>query len=72
MQVAGEQRDALRPWVVAEEVAGHSHLAAAAGAQHGLIQPGPVFNRLVAGGLQEGEGDGGHGDFLRRTPVLAE
>jgi hypothetical protein len=62
VQVAGEQRDALRPWVMAEEVACHAHLAAAAGAEHGLIQPGPVFNRLVAGGLQAGEGDGDHGD----------
>ena len=63
MQMAREQRDALRPRVVPEEVAGHAHLAAAAGAQHGLIQPGPVLERLVAGGLQAGEGNGDHGDL---------
>jgi hypothetical protein len=32
VQVAGEQRDAVRARVVAEEVAGHADLAAAAGA----------------------------------------
>ncbi len=30
MQMAGEQRDALRPWVMPEEVAGHADLAATA------------------------------------------
>ena len=51
MQVAGEQRYALGSWVVAEEVAGHADLAAAAGAEHRLIKPGPVFYLLLAGGL---------------------
>jgi len=41
MQMAGEQRDALRPRVVPEEVAGHADLAAAAGTEDRLIQPGP-------------------------------
>ena len=49
--VAGEQWYALGPWVVAEEVAGHADLAAAAGAEHRLIKPGPVFDLLLAGGL---------------------
>ena len=51
MQVAGEQRYALWPRVVAEEVAGHSDLAAAAGAKHRLVQPGPVLDLLLTGGL---------------------
>ena len=51
MQVAGEQRYALGPRVVAEEVAGHAYLAAAAGAEHPLIKPGPVFDLFLAGGL---------------------
>jgi len=71
VQVAGEQRDAVGAWVVAEEMAGYADLAAAAGAQHGLIQPGPIFDLLVAGGLQTGEGDRHHGDFCGRTNVLA-
>jgi hypothetical protein len=37
MKVAGEQRDALRPGVVPEDVAGLANLAAAAGAEHRLI-----------------------------------
>jgi hypothetical protein len=52
MQMAGEQRDALGPRVMPEEVAGHADLAAAAGAEHRLIQPGPVLDFLFAGGLQ--------------------
>jgi len=40
MQVAGEQGEAVGTRVVAEEMAGHAYLAAAAGAQHGLIQLG--------------------------------
>ena len=51
MQVAGEQRYALGSWVVAEEVAGHADLAAAAGAEHRLIKPWPVLDLLLAGGL---------------------
>ena len=46
-----DKRYALGPWVVAEEVAGHADLAAAAGAEHRLIKPGPVFDLLGAGGL---------------------
>ena len=49
--MAGEQRYALGPRVVAEEVAGHADLAAAAGAEHRLIKPGPVLDLLLAGGL---------------------
>jgi bidirectional [NiFe] hydrogenase diaphorase subunit len=37
---------------VAEEVTGHADLAAAAGAEHVLIEPGPVLDRINAGGLQ--------------------
>ena len=61
MQMAGEQRDALRPRVMPEEVAGHADLAAAAGAEHRLIQPGPVLDLLLAGRLQAGERDRHHG-----------
>ena len=51
MQVAGEQWYALGPRVVAKEVAGHADLPAAAGAEHRLIKPWPVFDLLLAGGL---------------------
>jgi hypothetical protein len=51
VQVAGEQRDAVRAPVVAEEVAGHADLADAAGAEHVLIEPGPILDRLQARGL---------------------
>ena len=71
VQVAGEQRDAVGARVVAEKMAGHADLAAAAGAEHVLIEPGPVLDRLVAGGLQTGEGDRHHDDSCGRTPVLA-
>jgi len=56
VQMAGEQRDAVGAWVMPEEVAGHADLAVATGAEHVLIKPGPVLDRLVAGGLQTGEG----------------
>jgi len=36
-----------------------------------LIEPGPVLDCLVAGGLQTGEGDRHHGDSCGRTSVLA-
>jgi hypothetical protein len=72
VQVAGEYRDAVGAGVVPEEVAGHAHLAAAAGEQHRLIEPGPALDRLLAGGAQTCGRDGGHGDFLMRTSVLAE
>ena len=57
VQVAGEQRDAVGAGVVAEKMAGHADLAAPAGAKHVLIEPGPVLDRINAGGLQTGEGD---------------
>ena len=62
VQVAGEQRDAVRAGVMPEEVAGHTDLATAAGAEHVLIEPGPVLDRIHAGGLQTREGDRHHGD----------
>jgi hypothetical protein len=62
VQVAGEQGDALGPWLMPEEVAGHADLAAPAGAKHVLIEPGPVLDRINAGGLQTGEGDRSHGN----------
>ncbi len=71
VQVAGEQRDAVGAGVVAEEVAGHAHLTATAGAEHVLIELGPVFDCFASGGLQTGAGDRHHGDLYRRTPVLA-
>ena len=51
VQVAGEQGDAVGAGVMPEEVAGHADLAAAAGAEHVLIEPGPVLDRINAGGL---------------------
>jgi len=42
VQMAGEQRDAVGAEVVPEEVAGHAELAAAAGAEHVLVKPGPA------------------------------
>ena len=62
MQMASEQRDALRPRVMPEEMAGHADLAAAAGAEHRLIQPGPVLDLLLVGRLQAGERDRHHDD----------
>jgi len=71
VQVAGEQRDAVGARVMPEEMAGHADLAATAGAEHVLIEPGPVLDRINAGGLQTGEGDRHRGDSYRRTSVLA-
>jgi len=51
VQVAGQQRDVVGPWVLAEEMAGQADLAAAAGAEQLLIEPGPVLDRLPARGL---------------------
>ena len=51
MQLAGEQPDAVGPRVVAEEMAGHADLVAAAYVEHLLIEPGPVLDRPMAGGL---------------------
>ena len=56
VQVAGEQRDAVGAGVMPEEMAGHAGLAAATGAKHVPIEPGPVLDRINAGGLQTGEG----------------
>jgi hypothetical protein len=65
---AGKGVEKLR---VEGEVAGHADLTAATFSQHVLIEPGPVLDRLVAGGLQTGEGDRHHDDSCGRTPVLA-
>lgn len=70
MQMAGELGNAVRPWVLPEEVAGHAGLPAAAGAQDRLVEPGPLLDRLLAGGLQTGKRDRHHGDSSMRTPVL--
>lgn len=51
VQVAGEQRNAIGPRVVAKEMAGHADLVAAAGVELLLIKPRPVPNRIKAGGL---------------------
>ena len=51
VQVAGEQRDAVGARVVPEELTGHADLTAAAGAEHRLIEPGPVLDRINAGGF---------------------
>ena len=48
MQLAAEQRDAVGAGVVAEDMAGHPALAAAAGAEHVLFEPGPVLDRINA------------------------
>jgi hypothetical protein len=48
MQLAAEQADAVGAGVVAEEMAGHVDLAAAAGAEHVLFEPGPVLDRTLA------------------------
>ncbi|MCP9787938.1 hypothetical protein KBY99_02950 [Cyanobium sp. Maggiore-St4-Cus] len=51
VQVAGEQRDAVRPRVMPKEMAGHTDLAAADGTEHRLIQPRPVLDLPLARGL---------------------
>ena len=63
MQMAGEQRDAVGPRVVAKEMAGHADLMAAAGVEQLLIEPRPVPNRFKAGGLQPADVEWHHGDF---------
>ncbi|MEB3324473.1 MAG: hypothetical protein VKM17_03965, partial [Cyanobacteriota bacterium] len=50
MRMAGELQDAVRARVVPEEVASHADLPAAAETQERLIQPGPLLDRLLAGG----------------------
>ena len=71
VQVAGEQRYAVGAGVVPEEMAGDAGLVAAAGAEQVLIEPGPLLDRLAAGGLQTSEGDQHHGDSCVRTSELA-
>jgi hypothetical protein len=51
VQLAGEQRDAGHPGLVAEPVAGHAGLAAATGPQHRLIEIGPVFTASADTGI---------------------
>jgi hypothetical protein len=43
VQLAGEHRNAVNPGVVAEPVAGHADLGAAAGHQRLLIEIGPLL-----------------------------
>ena len=50
MQVAGEQGDALGPWLMPEEVAGHADLTAAVLEQHGLIEVRPLLHREIEPG----------------------
>ena len=50
-QVASQQKTAARSGVWAAEMAGHADLVAAAGAEHLLIEPGPVLDRINAAGL---------------------
>ena len=66
-----EQRDAVEAGVVAEEMAGYADLAAAGGAEHVLIKPGPIFDLLVAGRLKTWKGDRYHGNSCGRANVLA-
>ncbi len=52
VQLAGEQRDAVHPGVVAKPVTGHADLAAATGAQQGLIEIGPGLDgRFLPAGV---------------------
>ena len=70
VQVAGEQRNAIGPRVVAKEMAGHADLVAAAGVEQLLIEPRPGLNRLRGRGLQPGDVGLYHNVFLRAaTPI---
>ena len=69
MQMASEQRNTVGPRVVAEEMAGHADLMAAAGVENHLIEPRPVPNRLKAGRLQPGDVEWHHGDFCGRLHI---
>ena len=51
MPMTGEQWDAVGTRMMPEEMAGHEDLVAAAGAEHLLIEPGPVLDRINAAGL---------------------
>ena len=66
--------DAVGPRVMPEEMAGHADLAAAAaaGAEHLLIEPKPVIKSINAGGLRTGKGDRHYGDSCGHTAVLSE
>ena len=52
MQLAGEQRDAADAGLVAEPVAGHADLAAAACSQHPLIEVGPAVAARADAGIR--------------------
>lgn len=71
VQVAGEQGDAAGGGMVAAEMTGETDPPAAAGDQHGLIEPRPILDGLLPGGLDSGGGDRHHSGSCERTPVLA-
>ena len=50
VQVAGEQGDALGPWVMPEKMAGHADLAGAVLEQHSLIEVRPLLHREIEPG----------------------
>jgi len=73
MQMAGQLGDAVGPWVMPEEVAGHADLPAAGFHQGALIEVRPLFDRGFESGGQgrwPGERDA-HEPLQMRTPVLA-
>lgn len=51
VQLAGEQRDAVAPRMVAKPMAGESHLPAAAALQHPVIEVVPLFSGIRSGSL---------------------
>ena len=73
VQLTGEHRDAVHPYVVSEPVAGHADLAAAGLEQHRLIEVGPLLDRdFKLGGQSRGAGQRETDEQLQmRTPVLA-
>ena len=73
MQMASEQRDALGPRVVPEEVAGHADLAAAGPEKGALIEIGPLLDGgFKPGGQGRGPREGDtHEPIQKRTRVLA-
>jgi hypothetical protein len=60
VQLAGEQRDAVGPRVVAKPMAGDAHLAATAGLQYSGVEVRPLLYRVLTGRLGPGEGGGRH------------
>lgn len=50
VQLAGENRDAVHPGVVPEEVAGEADLATAAGDQHLVTEVGPLLAAAIVCG----------------------